>query len=608
MDKEIINNNIESQALKEKDEQVNNQNEPENLEIKGNLNSKKIILKKNVRQLKAPNQDNNDNNNIPNEEIPNVEIEIKNDNEEYDYNDLLINNDDEEIKVENPSNNMEEKNNELEKSENKEKGYLDDDLEDEDNKKLYLRVVKRLEKTYGVPIITANIPGEKIEDIGIEENIRPILFNNKNIGQKKVVNNQQNLNYKNNNKENIINNIQNIQVNQNKSNNKNPYNNKNNIITYEYNINNNQPKGMKQYINNPINFNKPPIYPNKNVNNIINNSQKYTNKYPINNRTPQYRYNFQSSQKYNNNRPRTNNMYLSKYINKKLNANKTPIVNNHKKKYSYENPFNNLQRNKKEMPRPNNKNNNNTRYQGYLNNNLGKKENKNNYMPISNINYYNIGNTKSMLGDIPKVNPQRFNNYNIMRKTYDVLSNQKKAPNALKGNQKNDINYNKNKYNYTLQSLSLMPNRSPIIPKRSNIPYNYNSTNILKNNRISYTTSFVANKQNNNAKNIPKSPNVNIPINKSQNILNIKNYNIGFSGNNNYGRNNVRNYSYNPLARSLNVNNINSRKILNNSNFKSLQNYQINFNCSNFNNSYGNRSQIPQGRTYVTYCIDSTYY
>ena len=192
-----------------------------------------------------------------------------------------------------------------------------------------------------------------------------------------------------------------------------------------------------------------------------------------------------------------------------------------------------------------------------------------------------------------------------MRKTYNVLSNQNKIPDGLIGNQKSNINYNGNKYNYTIKSLSIMPKTSPIIPKSPNIPFNYNNNN-LKNDHISYTTSFITNKQNIKSNNLPKKPSFNLSMNKSQNILNIKNYNIGFNGNSNYGRNNVRNYSYNPLTRSLNVNNCNSRKILNNPNFNSLQNYQIKYNGSNFNNSYG--VQIPQARTYVTYCIDSTYY
>ena len=42
---------------------------------------------------------------------------------------------------------------------------------DEDNQKLYLRVIKRIEKTYGGPVIAAEIKGEKIEDIELEENI-----------------------------------------------------------------------------------------------------------------------------------------------------------------------------------------------------------------------------------------------------------------------------------------------------------------------------------------------------------------------------------------------------------------------------------------------------
>ena len=67
------------------------------------------------------------------------------------------------------------------KEKNDKSGYLDDDLEDEDNKKLYLRVIKRMEKTYGVPIVSAKISDkEDIKDIGLEENIRPIRLKNDN--------------------------------------------------------------------------------------------------------------------------------------------------------------------------------------------------------------------------------------------------------------------------------------------------------------------------------------------------------------------------------------------------------------------------------------------
>ena len=56
-------------------------------------------------------------------------------------------------------------------------GYLDDDLYDDENKKIYLRVIKRLEKTLGIPVIGVKISGESINNIELEENIRPIIFN-----------------------------------------------------------------------------------------------------------------------------------------------------------------------------------------------------------------------------------------------------------------------------------------------------------------------------------------------------------------------------------------------------------------------------------------------
>ena len=67
----------------------------------------------------------------------------------------------------------------IEKTERKSEGYLDEDLDDDDdNKKIYLRVMKRLEKTLGIPVIGANIAGEPINDIELEDNIRPLLLNN----------------------------------------------------------------------------------------------------------------------------------------------------------------------------------------------------------------------------------------------------------------------------------------------------------------------------------------------------------------------------------------------------------------------------------------------
>ena len=63
-----------------------------------------------------------------------------------------------------------------EKLKKKNEGYLEDDLEDDDNKKIYLRVMKRLEKTLGIPVIGARISGESIDDIELEENLKPLLL------------------------------------------------------------------------------------------------------------------------------------------------------------------------------------------------------------------------------------------------------------------------------------------------------------------------------------------------------------------------------------------------------------------------------------------------
>lgn len=59
----------------------------------------------------------------------------------------------------------------------KKEGYLDEDLDDDDNKKIYLRVMKRLEKTLGIRVKGAKLTGEPIKNIEIEENIRLITFN-----------------------------------------------------------------------------------------------------------------------------------------------------------------------------------------------------------------------------------------------------------------------------------------------------------------------------------------------------------------------------------------------------------------------------------------------
>ena len=201
---------------------------------KTGVESFKDILEKSGTVAYAQGHDNAMGCGIPEEQIPipNVEIEVINNNDVQNPNNA---NDVNENKVE-------IKNEEIIQEDNN-KGYLDDDLEDEDNQKLYLRVIKRIEKTYGVPVVSAEIKGEKIEDIELEENIRPILIdkvkiNNKETPKKNMVNNKDKYNKVINNgknKENIINNSFNYP----NVRNNNPINNDNYYSGKKPNFNNN---------------------------------------------------------------------------------------------------------------------------------------------------------------------------------------------------------------------------------------------------------------------------------------------------------------------------------------------------------------------------------
>ena len=590
-EKEIMNNDIESPLMDQEDHQVENNTETKNNEV---LSTKKVILNKNKRQLLPSNQDNVNENG----EMQNIEIEINN---EFNINksDEIHNSQNEKLKDENKNENLEinekEKNNELDKNGNKEKGYLDDDLDDEDNKKLYLRVIKRMEKTFGVPIISAPIPGKEIEDIELEENIRPILINKgtKNIKQKNELPKKQYLpNQKNNNTRYINNNIQN-NIGQKPLNEKyyNPSINK--ITTYEYNLYNNY-KEPKQYIMNPVNNKVSSYSTNKYNNNYINNPQKYSNKTPITNKKTYYEYGYQSQQKNMPKGVKSNNIYPINYlnINSKNITNKTPIANN--RNYLYQNPYSNLNKKQNETPKYQNKNYN-TKYYSYLNNKLEKSNN----LPIRNLNYYSIGNTPTLLGDVPRINQERYNNYNNMGNTYMFSSNKLNKNNISNPNPNNNNHY---KYHFTTQSLNNY--RNPIIPKKTKIPLNYNNNNLLKSNKYSSPISYIINQRYLNAKNTtPINQKKNIYVNKSQNQFNLKNRSYNLYLNDNKNRNNMRNNSYNPLGRTLDIINYSKKYNFNCSPSDSLQNYQIRFNN---NMSFGkNRSQhIP----YVTYCIDSSNY
>ena len=158
---------------KNDDNQIQNQNPNEN---RGIVRPKKVILKKNVGKLKVSNKNNQINNNPLQKKDLGI---ISDDNLDHpkpltsDYYDEGK----DDIRKIFAQKNVEKQNIFIKNEEIKSKGYLDDDLDDEDNKKLYLRVIKRLEKTLGIPVIGAKIPGEPIYDIEIEENIRPIIFN-----------------------------------------------------------------------------------------------------------------------------------------------------------------------------------------------------------------------------------------------------------------------------------------------------------------------------------------------------------------------------------------------------------------------------------------------
>ena len=606
--KEIINNSIEFQPLNKDTPNINNINEEVNDGDSNDKTQHKVILKKNVRKLKIENKNdkNEEDNDNENEIVPDIEIvnyqKTNSDNlgNSNNYNEIKS-----EIIVENISNNKKEENNELKDNMKKEEGYLDSDLDDEDNKKLYLRVIKRMEKTYSVPIIHAKIPGEPIEDIGLEENIRPILVNNDN---KDIIKNN------NNEKQPLQTNLYNKKYlsNENTNNNNNKYTSKEKEqkipYKYQYNppLNNtyelyNNPKGIRQYINYPIYSNKTPNLQNKYSyqNNNINNMQRYSKNPSINN-TPKYKYSYLSQQKNIRSEVPSKNLYSSyniHNINSKILSNKPQNRNNIQNRYLYESPPLNYKKRTNNIQKYN-PNILNKRYQGYINNRIGNSEYKNYNIPIKNRNLNDIYNSYHMNDDV--INLDNHNNMNIIRKTYIINNDKLNKIKNMKGNynlQPNNYNYN-NKYNYTIAN-----NRTPKIPKRANIPYNKDNT--LKNNKYPSLTSYLLKNYYNNHNNnrYPINQKRNIPINKSQNLYNIKNKNFNYTGfnndNNNYRRN-LRNSSQGFLTKTIDIIN-DSRKKLSNSPFNSLQSYQIGYN--NCNMYY-----TPQKRIYVTYCIDSNNY
>ena len=212
-------------------------------------------------------------------------------------------------------------------------GYLDEDLDDDENKKIYLRVIKRLEKTLGIPVIGVKIYGESIDNIEIEENIRPIIFNEdnkarnnnkfnrvgisvndknfiiksnieKNQNQKEINNNLNNKKKYDNqivkiNEGNILNNVYDNIIFENNI--KKPEDIGKKIIKTIYNKNQNQQKQDKKIINTIVRQDLS-LIKNKYMN-IIENSNKNQNKQKINKPNN----NRQNIQNNNNNRYNNNN-------------------------------------------------------------------------------------------------------------------------------------------------------------------------------------------------------------------------------------------------------------------------------------------------------------
>ena len=523
---EVISSvNQETHPINNNNNEILEKIENENIDENDSSSTKKVVLKKNVRKLKVSNQ-NEQNENIP---IENIEIEVSvgthmNNQKEMISNDNINekNGDDKkEIIIQNEF----KINNELDKNEKNEvKGYLDEDFDDEDNKKIYLRVVKRMEKTYGVPIIPAKIPGEPIEDIEIEENIRPILINNENKNnEQKGINNKKvpDQNNTNKNKENIeINNYlpknTKYEVEQRRANEKSNYipNNmsKNNKINYNK-------TGISQYNSNPINYNKfvNTQIPNKNNYNNYSNHIEY--------------YMSDSQNKYNNN-------YVNK-PNSRYNYNDNKNTNNRPPQYIYNSQ--NIYNDNNYRP---NKNISNSQNIYISNNNYNKRpqnvsKSQNNYIDSGN-HYQNKYNNYINRPDQNIFNSQKANNTNYINRTQQHKSNsQKNYNNNIYINRPQQyISNSQNKYvNRPQQNITNSQNmynsRYDNIPKRSNItPTGYNQktngpkiNNVdlnLYNNNINLKNEYLYQKEhrntpNKNTSNIPYNKNVNSKVNPSIN-------------------------------------------------------------------------------------------
>ena len=545
--KEIIESDINIPLPNIEINNIENNNKEKNEENFENPQPK-LKLKKKAHKLKMPKE----NSNISEEQIPipNVEIEVINNNDVQNPNNA---NDVNENKVE-------IKNEEIIQEDNN-KGYLDDDLEDEDNQKLYLRVIKRIEKTYGVPVIAAEIKGEKIEDIELEENIRPILIdkvkiNNKETPKKNMVNNKDKYNINNKvinngkNKENIINNSFNYP----NVRNNNPINNDNYYSGKKPNINNNSINNNN--LANSLNFN---------YKSYINYGPKYylshTGLYNkiINNKDLLNKYRNYTGKNFNSINP--------KIIRNKGNTLPKP------RKNSYEKVNKNFQKRL------------NKKYPIYDPNNIDIAMNK-----FNNLKYYNLIDDFPNFSDLKKLNQRKYT-YPLKRTYYISYNNKNKQNNNFINSKSNK---NKNYFDYN----SLNINKTPIIPKTNN--------KYFKNNYKNYN---LANPLNNAKQVFNTNKNKNILLNKSANIPKGKNNFYNYTGNMNkyyYERNNQNFLSHTQeiIERSNKENKLIPFRSYNNNNYHLNYNYS---NEENINNEYNSGFKMPIKEIKFTYYINSRY-
>lgn len=580
----------------------------------------KIVLKKNIRHLIQ-----NNNNNIENENIINKESKDNNINDK--------------------------KRDKIEKNNPKEeKGYLDDDLDDEDNIKLYLRVIKRMEKTYGVPIISAKIPGEQIKDIEIEEEIRPILINNEKVPKEnkdKNLSNKKNIYIDNIENNNIKPNVIGYKIQQKIERSIN--NNKNNRIRYNYNtreinkqiykghnpinynLNNKTPnykniisnnrhrqyisnsqnkakisrpyqyiyKSQNIYNNNNINRPHQYIYDSHNKNNNINNNRplyySINNNSPSYNKSPKYTYLYKKIQRNTPNRKLSdlsNIPFNNYFINSKLISNKIPNRNNQSREYLYEceNPVTNLHK----------------KYENVIPEN---NDNDNIYKIMYRTRYHH-GKSNNLIGSNSNEycsNPIELRKYNNVGKSLQLYDNiQRISPRKY-----NNCNFNRTRKTYCIHnnresihwyakindndidtnfsSNVILKNGNPIIPKSTYIS-KYKNSNVI--NRYYSSLSFVPN-------NIYKSPNY-----LNHNKRNYLNYNNKFKELLHKYNNRRRNIYNSPNLLNTSHKNIKVdilKRKLGNSPSNYLEDVQLNFSYGN--NSFNFEDNIPHGEEYRTYCI-----